>query len=215
METYGEASFQARYVFPAVSAHVANRFFNIANIELGRKESRLEIMNRTNARAVFKDMPDDVFAMYIEPLIQVYGWRYASKHALVSQGWYEAFDNQPLSTIVDLQWEQRQGNLSSLNFHPDSSKRLVWIVQAHCHGLKTPCSNITNGKRRFSDCLDYIHRTRKLPKTVVLMQSIQGYRILDGNHRLAAALSVKHNYDVRVPYWLGSRPFVSTWKRTW
>lgn len=168
-------------------------------------------MNRTNARAIFKNMPDEVFELYIAPLIQDLGWHYTAATAIVSKGWYEAFDNSQLNAIVELQWERLDTYFSSLTFHPNSADRLNWILQAHIDGRVTPCSNVKNGKQRLESSLAYIRRSRRLPNPVVFMKSYQGFRILDGNHRLAAALEVSRTINTRVPYWLGSKPSSFSW----
>ncbi len=173
------------------------------------------MMNRENARSVFENMPVEVFELYIEPLIKDLGWTYTSKNAIVSNGWQLAFDNNQLATIVELQWERRNTNFRSLTFHPNSANNLKWIMQAHLDGIETPCSNVKNGKQRFESCLSFIKRAGRLPKPVVFMKSLPGYRILDGNHRLAAALAVSRTIDTQIPYWIGSKPSNFSWSSQW
>lgn len=59
-------------------------------------------MDRDRAKSVLHKMPAEVFDSYIVPLVEYFGWPYVSDTACVSQGWVEAFDNQPLSVIADL-----------------------------------------------------------------------------------------------------------------
>jgi len=152
-------------------------------------------------------MPDEVFNLYIEPLINDLG----SSSAFVSQGWYEAFDNNQLNAIVELTWESGETRFGSLRFHPDSARRLDWILEAHLDGRVNPCSNVKNGKQRLESSVAYIKRTHRLPNPVVFMDSPQGFRILDGNHRLAAALLVSREINSVIPYWLGSKPSGASW----
>ncbi len=166
------------------------------------------MQNRELARSVFENMPDEVFELYIGPLIKDLGWSYSSKSDPISRGWQQAFDNNQLATIVELEWKQGNTNYRSLSFHNNSVDNLNWIVQAHVDGIRTPCSDVRNGKQRFESCLTYIKQMGRLPKPVVFMNSIGGFRILDGNHRLAAALAVSRTIDAEVPYWIGSRPSV-------
>jgi len=169
-------------------------------------------MNHANAKAIFKNMPDEVFEIYIAPLIKDLGWPYNSANDFVSRGWQEAFDNHQLNVIVELQWERGNTYFSSLKFHPTSAKRLDWILEAHIDGRVTPCSNVRNGKQRLERNLAYIKRLRAMPSPVVFMNSHQGFRILDGNHRLAAALLVSRTIDTQIPYWLGSKTFGYSWR---
>lgn len=160
-------------------------------------------------------MPEQVFKLYIEPLIKDLGWSYTSPSSIVSQGWYEAFDRHQLNVIVELKWDSGETNYGSLKFHPDSARRLDWILEAHLDGLVNPCSSVRNGKQRLESSVAYIERSHRLPNPVVFMDSPQGFRILDGNHRLAAALLVSRKINTRIPYWLGSNTSGSSWGVKW
>jgi hypothetical protein len=161
-------------------------------------------MNAQIARQLLTNMPDEVFNLYIEPLIKLHGWPFHSVDSPTFGLWFQMFDHHSLKTISELIWERQEITFSLRIFHRTSQDRIVGIVNTHVHGMNTPFANVINAKARFDRCRTYIARTGRMPVPVVLMRDFGGLRILDGNHRLAAMASFSNSHIGIVDCWIGS-----------
>jgi len=159
----------------------------------------------SRARQVFDKMPDEVFNTYIVPLIKFHGWSATSKHSMVSDRWRRAFDNQRLKTIAELSWQRKELSFTETIFHPDSECRIGWLIAQHTRGANTPLANLADTKTRFIKCRQFIARTGRLPVPVILMRDYFSYRLLDGNHRIAALASLSPPPGFLFSVWVGSR----------
>ena len=153
-------------------------------------------------------MPDEVFAIYIEPLIQTHGWPSASLEAMPMSSealrWFQMFDRQSIQTISQLSWKRHTARFSFTAFHPRSQQVIAAIIEHHSGGFHAAIANVADTRAKFFRARDYIARTGRMPVPVVLQQDPMGLRILDGNHRLAAMASFPNSGDGIVDCWIGS-----------
>jgi len=156
------------------------------------------------ARAILTNMPNEVFDIYIQPLILSNGWPFRSLNSPTLPPWLLYFDHHSIQTIGKLRWERHTMYFLLGLFHSSSQQRIVGIIDTHIRGLSTPFANITNGRQRFFRPRAYIARTGRMPVPVILMQDFGGLRILDGNHRLAALASLRNANSIVVDCWIGS-----------
>jgi hypothetical protein len=160
-------------------------------------------MHAQVARQLLHNMPDEVFELYMKPLIARYGWPYRSVDSPTGENWFRRFDGHSLKTMSQLSWERREMPFSFDVFHPSSKERLALMVETHMRGRRTPFAQVMNAKARFFRCRDYIARTGQMPAPVILMKDPEGLRILDGNHRLAAMASFTNSGSGIVDCWIG------------
>jgi len=165
------------------------------------------IMSVIVARELLANMPDEVFSLYIEPLIQLHGWPFWSldqPRSSETDDWIRMFDGHSLKTISQLSWERDQMSFSLAVFHPLAQKTIAGLLDQHIHGLSTPYAHVINTKARFDSCHTFIASTGRMPKPVILMEDWHGLRILDGNHRLAAMASFSNADKGVVDCWIGT-----------
>lgn len=157
----------------------------------------------SRARAMLRNMPDEVFRIYLEPLIRSNGWPFRGVDSPTFGVWRNYFDGHTLKKISQLTWKREKISFRFARFHPSSKDRIRWIIGAHIYGLNTPCANVVNGRARFIRCQRYIASTARMPVPVILMRSYAGLRILDGNHRLAAMASLPNSSIGVIDCWIG------------
>jgi hypothetical protein len=161
-------------------------------------------MDTQVARKLLTNMPDELFSLYMEPLIEEYGWPFSSPDSPTNMPWYQLFDGLPFKTICQLSWERQEMGFSFGLFHRYAQTQILGLLQTHILGINTYYSSIPNTEARFHRAHDYIARTGRMPVPVVLIQDPRGLRILDGNHRLAAMASFSNSSNGIVDCWIGS-----------
>jgi hypothetical protein len=88
--------------------------------------------------------------------------------------------------------------------------RMKEIIQHCAFGIQSATSNIENSRERFLKCVDYIKQHQKIPLPVIAtIDPLEGIDIVDGHHRMAAALylNVPRNFWFQI--WLatdGAKP---------
>jgi hypothetical protein len=161
-------------------------------------------MNTQVARNLLTNMPDELFSLYMEPLIEEYGWPFSSQDSPTNMPWWQLFDGLQFRTICQLSWERSEIAFSLRLFHRYARTQILGLLQAHILGINNEYASIPNTKARFHRARDFIARTGRMPVPVVLIQDPEGLRILDGNHRLAAMASSPNSSDGIVDCWIGS-----------
>lgn len=168
-------------------------------------------MDTQVARSLLPDMPDEVFDIYIEPLIQAHGWPFTFLEEVPTSPeasrWFQMFDRQSLKTISDLSWERHTTRFSFTAFHPRSQDVITAIIEHHSNiRFHAAIANVADTRNKFLRARDYIARTGTMPVPVILQQDPLGLglRILDGNHRLAAMASFPNAEAGIVDCWIGS-----------
>jgi hypothetical protein len=62
---------------------------------------------------------------------------------------------------------------------------------------------IAETKERFAWHVEFINRTRSICTPVVMARTNCGFRVLDGNHRLAALFALNLENEISVSAWIG------------
>jgi hypothetical protein len=161
-------------------------------------------MDTQVARKLLANMPDELYSLYMEPLIEQYGWPFTSPDSPTIMPWWRLFDGLPFKIICQLSWERQEFPFSFGLFHRYARTQIQGLISTHIFGLKNEYSSIPNTEARFHRARDYIERTGRMPVPVVLIQDPGGLRILDGNHRLAAIASLPSSISNIVDGWIGS-----------
>lgn len=166
-------------------------------------------MNVTVAKALLANMPDDVFKIYIAPLIESHGWPFDSSglplNIVEARRWHQMFDLQSVQTIRQLSWERRKIPFVLARFHPRSHQVVTMIVEHHTGvSFHAGIANVADTRNKLVRARNYIARTGQMPVPVILQRDQRGLRILDGNHRLAAMATVGNANGRIIDCWLGS-----------
>ncbi|MDZ4404228.1 hypothetical protein [Prosthecobacter sp.] len=160
------------------------------------------------AKGMLPKMPEDVFNIWIRPLIESNGWPFESIHSLHSnRNWFQYFGGNSIQTISNLVWHSQQIPLLGSRLHPNSQQIINWIILSYVHGRPTPVTKIKNGKGResFLRSRQFIKSTGRLHTPLVLLEDSLGYHILDGNHRFAACVSLRPTPLFTVDAWIACR----------
>jgi hypothetical protein len=166
-------------------------------------------MNLMVARKLLANMPDDVFHIYIAPLIEAHGWPFDlsgnASNLAEARRWFLMFDRQRIETIRQLTWERESFPFSFGLFHPNAQNLMKALIDHHSGiAFYADLTNVTNSRDKFFSARDYIARTGQMPIPVVLQNDMPGLRILDGNHRLAAMASFTNANAGMVDAWIGT-----------
>jgi hypothetical protein len=98
------------------------------------------------------NMPDEVFEIYLVPLILTDGWPFKTLDSPTFGVWWDYFDHHTVKQISQLTWERNEIPFSLYSFHQVAKDRIHWIIGAHIYGRSTPCANIEDGKNAFFQC---------------------------------------------------------------
>jgi len=166
------------------------------------------------ARKLLASMPDDVFNIYITPLIEAHGWPFHVNGSVLNppevRRWFQMFDHQFVQAISQLTWERRKIPFALARFHPRSYEVVAALINLHVFGVNTFVAPIANTREKFFSARAYIAETGTMPVPVILQHDLLGLRILDGNHRLAAMASFSNANDGIIDCWLGRFTPVNT-----
>jgi len=130
-------------------------------------------------------MPDEVFELWIKPIIAVNDWPFKDPSAPLPDFWRPYFLNLTLQQIADIRWEMGQFPFNIGAFGPNAQKSLMQMYFLHGRGMKQGLQVSENSEARYRAALSYAEVEFKLPCPVVLLRHGPHFGIFDGHHRLA------------------------------
>ena len=157
------------------------------------------------ARKILSRMPDSVFQMWIEPIVARIGWPFlAASDSTFGTEWERMFDHLGMEVIAQLRWELEKVPARRDLFDPTSVAVIKGLIEAHvCH--QSNVFALAWSKLRY-DQFVYQHAksgSRRILAPCVLMLDRGLYRILDGNHRIAALYVVCNGGEFEIDAWVG------------
>lgn len=157
------------------------------------------------AKSMFPNMPDEVFDLWLAPLIESDGWPFNSLSS-PTRGtiWYRYFEGHSLYVINNLFWEYKLIPCLLNRFHPNSVNVLALLAYDYTHNLSALTAELKDGKGResFTRSQKFIKRTGRIHTPVVFIVDSGLYQIMDGNHRIAALFSIGLN-GLTIEAWIG------------
>lgn len=114
-------------------------------------------------------MPDELFSLYMEPLIEEHGWPFTSPDSPTNMPWWQLFDGLPFKTICQLSWKRQEIAFSFGLFHRYAQTQISGLLMTHIRGINTEYASIPNTAARFRRARDYIEHTGRMPVPVVLI----------------------------------------------
>ena len=147
------------------------------------------------AKGMLPAMPDEVFDEWLAPLIKSDGWPFFTEFSIPTGVWSQYLDGHSIQSIKRLNWKRGQIIRNFYSFCQESRNIIRWIIDQHLHGVATPVARIKNGKggESFFRSREFIERTGRLYAPVILIKETFGYKVMDGNHRVAALFAVRRN----------------------
>jgi len=151
------------------------------------------------------NLPDEIFEMFIVPQNE------ASLNVFDSQPggrWFYHLGNLSIEQFSQLRWRKSELFFNKDIFHPLSVGDINGLIE-HC----TPGN--TFHERAFGNWYpkdsgtrlawhkDFIINAGKLCAPIVCIKTNEGFRVLDGTHRLAAAFLIEKHDLIPLDSWIG------------
>ena len=174
------------------------------------------------AKVLLPDMPDAVFDIWLGPLIEKGGWPFTSvRQSTVNTDWHQCLAGVSLQDLSTMRWLRCNAPFSLPALHPSSAVTILGICAAYVEGWPSTIPGMTqhqvgmlirrlralkDGRAResFFRSREYLERIGSLHTPVVLIQRPDGLKIMDGNHRAAALLSLLDSHFVPLDSWIGN-----------
>ncbi len=155
-------------------------------------------------REFFPNMPDEVFDLWLAPLIQGKGWPFNSiTDDLQKTNWrYVLGIDSTLRDWASCSWSLIEINLSEIKL-TNSGVNMIKAIIGYCvMGNQTVTANLENTKERFQACTEFFIENGTIPNPVVVKKTRDGIEVIDGHHRLAAIAHVGAPKNLLIPAWI-------------
>ena len=143
------------------------------------------------AREMLPNVPQDMFDMFFVTLVEDVGWPFKSKYDSVwDTEWQRVFNPFSLNQIADFEWVKKESVFDRGLFWDGSIGDVEAVVQ-NCFGLLPRWGNYDFDRCQKSTLyhLEKLTSGKGLDKPIVMapIPDAGKFKILDGNHRMAAA----------------------------
>ncbi len=134
------------------------------------------------------NFPDEVLEDWLLPYANQEGWPPAKDQVSTPEGrWRYLLSNRPLAELRRINWQEQNRHLSIHELHVEYQQICAAIVLGAVQGqVNLYSSSIKDLPQRFQSILDHLRAHGSLPKAPALLATPEGFRVLDGNHRLSA-----------------------------
>jgi hypothetical protein len=164
------------------------------------------------ARKEFRNIPEEMFLLWMDGLIKGNGWPPASPP------WQATLRNKSLQYWKALSWREEIVDLKSFPLNKATKDIVSGLFKGFFENTPTPISNYmgAQSKMRLQNIETYIFENARLPGKLIFLKDGSRYDVVDGCHRLTcliAAHSGKFNIktvDLRVSSWIGEPDVPST-----
>jgi hypothetical protein len=165
-------------------------------------------MNPINtAKSMLPNMPDEVFNTWLFPIIRDHkSWPYCNISAShPSCQWSQYFGLFTLNDIANCLWHKISLTFDMGCLDPITNKTIDTLIQKHVHNLDSGVKfNVRNSKNRFLGFVELIKRKGSIPPPIIGINTDNGLRILDGNHRIAALTYLNYRGRIQCTTWVGA-----------
>jgi hypothetical protein len=144
-----------------------------------------------------------VFDMWLAPFIQEIGWSFTElSDDLSGTRWNVLLGGIRLYIWHQVIWSRLDVEFTKIEFNPFTAVAIKSIIDHCVHNLSTGTANLQNTKERFRVCTEFVRAHQTIPKPIVGIARKSQLEVLDGNHRIAALLSVGVPKDYKLPIWI-------------
>jgi len=155
------------------------------------------------AKAMLPYVPDEVFNMFLAPLIETDGWPSDTSMPL-EQPWSLWLGTHFLNEFINLRWKRDTLLINENVLHPNSQGDINALISAVFYNSWTPAGyDLAKAKMRVHSQIEIIRRTGHLCAPIVITHTPAGFRVLDGHHRMAAHYTLRLHTTIPVPAWIG------------
>lgn len=158
-----------------------------------------------DARSTFPNFPEEIFQIWFDDRIRHNGWPPNGPE------WEGFLFGRNISSWQQVIWTKDSVALAPNHLSTTAFKSIVLIADAALGNRANLMSKyIPDSKKRFTSSLCYIRENGAPPGTVLLLSGVDGYEIVDGNHRVAALLANWSQTDQSKPVvidaWVARHP---------
>lgn len=154
------------------------------------------------------NLPEEVFNMFIT---QINDTESVSFDNRPGGRWFYYFGELTIEAFNQLQWRRAVLTFKETIFHPISGKDIDTLIH-YCELEGKPIARAlypgypVDSPTRLSGLKEFIMKTGHLPAPVVTIRTNNGIRVLDGCHRLSAAVSCPNPDLIPLDAWIGESP---------
>jgi hypothetical protein len=158
------------------------------------------------AKSMLPNMPDEVFNTWLVPIIRSHNaWPYLnvlSPHP--DDQWRRYFGLFTFYDISNLLWDVMQLKFDWSCLDPLSNGVIEVLIENDVHNFDaTGTFNVRDSKSRFFWHMEFIKRTGNIVAPVIGINTKDGLRVIDGNHRLAALTHLGFRGRINCDTWIG------------
>jgi hypothetical protein len=159
-------------------------------------------------RALFPQMPDEVFDLWLRPEIERNGWPFSGEETVVADPawakylrnhspafWRGVVWNRVLQNIEWIPIEQRAKNVAN---------QLAGFTRQFSETGFAPPTLVPNSVEKVIALAAVTNTSGKIPKPLIFL--IQGgeWWLMDGHHRLAALFTLENYENFQIDAWVGT-----------
>lgn len=156
---------------------------------------------------MFPNMPNEVFNTWLLPIITDHkSWPYddiLSPHP--SRQWDQNFGLFTLKDISNCIWHRMSLSFDMLCLDSVSNRTIDVLIKKHVYNLETTVRfNVRNSRSRFFSFVEFIKSKGNIPEPIIGINTDDGLRVLDGNHRLSALTYLGFRGKIQCTTWVGA-----------
>ncbi|WP_267086007.1 hypothetical protein [Xanthomonas sacchari] len=139
-------------------------------------------------KATLPNFPEEVLRDWLLPYAISEGWPPFAESGLPrGSRWPYLLGKKPKNYWTSTNWSLHHGHITLEQLDPRTQETIAQIIFAAVKGEKNLYSNsIPDLKERFDHIFSHLTFKGTLPGAPTLLTQDDGYRVVDGNHRIAA-----------------------------
>ena len=171
-------------------------------------------------QSLLPNFPDDIIDQWLLPYATERGWPPQEVHGVLCGDWrYLLGTSTNLAYWKNIFWRSESLDLQINDLDDSSKDSVLQIISSAIYGIDTMMSrSICDLKERFDRIVSYFAKHGVFPAPPVLTRCNGKYKLMDGNHRIAAFFYcsgyIKRSPDrdvvlktqIHQSYWIGIEP---------
>lgn len=174
----------------------------------------------SSIRNIFPNFPDDIIYHWLLPYAISKGWPPQESYGELRGEWrYLLGTSTNLAYWKSIIWSYESVDIQVNDLDKSSCESVLQIISSAVFGIETIMSrSICDLKERFDGIVNYFSENGIFPVAPVLIRSNGKYKLMDGNHRIAAyfycsgyitkspAREIVSKTQPHQSYWIGTEP---------
>ncbi|VXB07034.1 conserved hypothetical protein [Luteimonas sp. 9C] len=142
----------------------------------------------SDLKATLPNFPDEILEDWLLPYAISEGWPpFGEDGAPRGSRWPYLLEKKPQDYWTSTNWSLHHGHIALDELDPRTQESIAQMILAAAKGEENLYSaSIPDLKERFDRILSHLTSKGTLPGAPTLLKHDDGYRVVDGNHRIAA-----------------------------